>query len=55
MTVSQRPVEVGKVTGDRIVIVDGLERGDAIATTGVNLLADGTEVAEMEISDETRR
>ena len=55
MTVSRRPVEVGRVTEDRIVVTEGLQRGDVVATTGVNLLTDGTKVAEMEISDETRR
>ena len=55
MTVSRRPVQVGRITEDRIVVTEGLQRGDAVAMTGVNLLTDGTKVAEMEISDETRR
>ncbi len=55
MSVSKRPVTVGKVTGDRIVVTEGLEGGDAIAMTGVHLLTEGRVVTEMEKSDETRR
>ena len=55
MTVSKRPIEVGKVTGDRIVVTEGLEGGEAIAMTGVHLLTEGREVTEMKQSDETRR
>ncbi|MCZ6807204.1 MAG: efflux RND transporter periplasmic adaptor subunit [Deltaproteobacteria bacterium] len=55
MTVSKRPIEVGKITSDRIVVTEGLEGGEAIAMTGVHLLTEGQEVTEMEQSDETRR
>jgi RND family efflux transporter MFP subunit len=56
MTVSKRPVTVGKITGgDRIVVSEGLEGGEAIATTGVHLLTEGRVVTEMEKSDETRQ
>ena len=56
MTVSKRPVTVGKITGgDRIVVSEGLEGGEAIATTGVHLLTEGRVVTEMEKSDETRK
>jgi len=55
MTVSKRPVKVGKITGDRIVVTDGLEGDEAIAMSGVHLLTDGTVVTEMEKSDETRQ
>ena len=55
MTVSERPVKVGKITGDRIVVTKGLEGGEAIAMTGVHLLTEGQAVTEMEKSDETRR
>ncbi|MEM7136700.1 MAG: efflux RND transporter periplasmic adaptor subunit [Myxococcota bacterium] len=55
MTVSKKPVEVGKVTGDSLVITGGLEGGEAIAMSGVNLLTEGLEVTEMEHSDETRK
>ncbi|MEM7437474.1 MAG: efflux RND transporter periplasmic adaptor subunit [Myxococcota bacterium] len=55
MTVSKKPVEVGKVTGDSLVITGGLDGGEAIAMSGVNLLTEGLEVTEMEHSDETRK
>jgi len=55
MSVSKRPVAVGKITGDRIVVAEGLEGGEAIAMTGVHLLTEGLVVTEMEKSDETRQ
>lgn len=55
MAASKRPVQVGELTGDHILVRGGLERGEAIATTGVHKLAEGMVVREMEISDETRR
>ncbi|MBW2630051.1 MAG: efflux RND transporter periplasmic adaptor subunit [Deltaproteobacteria bacterium] len=56
MSVSKRSVVVGKITGgDRIVVTDGLEGGEAIAMTGVHLLVEGRVVTEMEKSDETRQ
>jgi len=55
MSVSKRPVTVGKITGDRIVVTDGLEGGEAIAMSGVHLLTEGRVVTEMEKSDETRQ
>jgi len=55
MTVSKRPIEVGKVTSDQIVVTEGLEGGEAIAMTGMHLLTEGRAVTEMEKSDETRQ
>jgi len=55
MRVSKLPVEVGKVTGDRIVVNEGLEGGQAIAMSGVHLLNEGTIVTELKESDETRK
>lgn len=55
MTVSKLPVEVGQVTGDRIVVNEGLEGGQAIAMSGVHLLDEGTIVTELKESDETRK
>lgn len=55
MTVSKKPVQVGKVTGDSVVITSGLEGGEAVAMSGVNLLTEGLEVTEMAQSDETRK
>jgi RND family efflux transporter MFP subunit len=55
MTVSKLRVEVGPITGDRIVVTDGLEGGQAIAMSGVHLLNEGMIVTELEDSDETRK
>jgi RND family efflux transporter MFP subunit len=55
MTVSKLPVEVGEITGDRIVVKEGLEGGQAIAMSGVHLLDEGMIVTELEESDETRK
>ncbi len=55
MTVSKQPVTAGAVTGDRIVIEEGLEGGEAIAMSGVHLLTEGMEVTELAESDETRK
>jgi len=55
MSVSKRPVSVGKITGDRVVVTDGLEGGEAIAMSGVHLLTEGRTVTEMTQSDETRQ
>lgn len=55
MTVTKQPVVVGPITGDRIVVKDGLENGQAIAMSGVHLLTEGMEVTELEDSDETRK
>jgi RND family efflux transporter MFP subunit len=55
MTVSKQLVTVGRITGDRIVVKDGLEGGQAIAMSGVHLLTDGMEVTELMESDETRK
>jgi RND family efflux transporter MFP subunit len=55
MKVSKHPVEVGPITGDRIVVTSGLQGGEAIAMSGVHRLTEGREVTEMVESDETRR
>ena len=55
MTVSKLPVAAGAITGDRVVITEGLGGGEAIALSGVHLLAEGMEVRELEDSDETRK
>ncbi|KPK15827.1 MAG: hypothetical protein AMJ62_08305 [Myxococcales bacterium SG8_38] len=55
MRVSKKPVEVGAVTGDKIVVKSGLRGGEAIAMSGVHLLTEGRQVTEMKESDETRR
>ncbi len=55
MTVSKRPVTVGEITGDRIIVTDGLDGGEAIAMSGVHRLTEGMEVTELKESDETRK
>ena len=55
MTVSKRLVEVGPITGDRIVVTDGLDGVPAVAMSGVHLLTEGMQVTEIEESDETRK
>ena len=55
MQVSKLPVQVGEITGDRIVVKEGLEGGQAIAMSGVHLLDEGMVVTELEQSDETRK
>ena len=55
MTVTKLPVEAGQITGDRIVVAEGLEGGEAIAMSGVHQLTDGMEVTELSASDETRK
>ncbi len=55
MSVTKRPVTVGKITGDRIVVAEGLDGGESIAMSGVHLLTEGRVVTEMEKSDETRQ
>lgn len=46
-TVSRRAVKVGEVSGDQIVITDGLQPGDRIAVAGVSFLRDGMKVRDL--------
>jgi multidrug efflux pump subunit AcrA (membrane-fusion protein) len=55
MKVSKQPVNAGPITGERIIIKEGLEGGQAIAMSGVHLLTEGMEVTELKDSDETRK
>ena len=55
MAVAKQPVTVGAITGDRIIVKDGIEGGQAIAMSGVHLLTDGMQVTELKDSDETRK
>ncbi|MCG6967868.1 MAG: efflux RND transporter periplasmic adaptor subunit [Chromatiaceae bacterium] len=47
MTVSPRPVKVGRLLGDGIEILDGLEPGARIVTAGTPFLVDGMQVRLM--------
>jgi len=44
MTVRQRPVKVGQVTENGIVVTDGLKAGELIVTAGVHSLEEGQKV-----------
>ena len=44
MKVSRREVELGRLTGDTVEVVSGLEQGEEIAISGVRELMDGMEV-----------
>ena len=48
MRAEPRSVQMGEMHGDLIVIRDGLELGEKIATAGVNTLTDGMLVREMD-------
>jgi RND family efflux transporter MFP subunit len=45
--VTRRPVKIGKATGNRIEIVEGLQPGDRIAVAGVTHLRDGMKVRDL--------
>jgi multidrug efflux system membrane fusion protein len=45
--VERRPVKTGSVTGDSIVILEGLHPGDRIAVAGVSFLREGMKVRDL--------
>ena len=45
--VTRRPVKTGAVTGNDIVVLEGLEPGDRIVTAGVSFLRDGMKVRDL--------
>ena len=45
--VTHRPVKTGAVTGNDIVVLEGLEPGDRIVTAGVSFLRDGMKVRDL--------
>ncbi len=47
MTVSQHQVSLGVMIADQVQILSGLEVGDQVATSGVNQLREGMEVARL--------
>lgn len=47
-TVTSRPIEIGKLTGDSIQVISGLEVGDRIAVSGVYSLSEGFPVHPLE-------
>lgn len=48
MTVSAKPVKVGKMTGSQIEVLEGLSAGDLIASAGAAFLKEGMKVRLME-------
>ncbi|VDK92312.1 efflux RND transporter periplasmic adaptor subunit [Pseudomonas aeruginosa] len=47
-TVRQRPVTLGELSGDRVLVTSGLAVGDRIAVSGVHTLSDGFPVHALE-------
>ncbi len=47
MTVSSQPVKIGRMSGDRIEILDGLAGGEEIVSVGAAYLAEGMQVTRM--------
>jgi len=48
MKASQRPVEIGEISGSMIHVLSGVEPGDRVALTGVHHLREGLLVSEWE-------
>ncbi len=48
MDVSRCPVELGPLTGDRVLLTGGVEKGDLVAISGVTSLREGMQVRKYE-------
>jgi hypothetical protein len=48
MKVTRSPVELGPLTGDRVLLTGGVEQGDLVAISGVNALREGMQVRKFE-------
>ena len=48
MTVSKSPVELGPLTGDRVLLTDGVQKGDLVVISGVTSLREGMQVRKYE-------
>jgi RND family efflux transporter MFP subunit len=48
MKVSRSPVELGPLTGDRVLLTGGVEKGDQVAISGVTSLREGMQVRKYE-------
>jgi RND family efflux transporter MFP subunit len=48
MKVSKAAVELGPLTGDRVLLTGGVEKGDLVAISGVTSLREGLQVREYE-------
>jgi RND family efflux transporter MFP subunit len=51
MTVSKSSVELGPLTGDRVLLTSGVTEGDLVATSGAMVLREGMQVRRYEISE----
>lgn len=54
MTVSKSPVELGPLTGDRVLLTSGVEEGDLVVISGVTSLREGIQVRKYETKDRSR-
>jgi RND family efflux transporter MFP subunit len=52
MTVSARPVDVGRMSGSSIQVIDGLEGGEEIVAVGAPYLAEGMRVTRMALTEQ---
>ena len=52
MTVSSRGVSIGRMSGNQIEIVDGLNGGEEIVAVGAPYLAEGMRVTRMELTEQ---
>ena len=52
MTVSARPVDIGRMSGRSIQIIDGLEGGEEIVSVGAPYLAEGMRVTRMALTEQ---
>ncbi len=48
MTVSKTPVQLGSLTGDRVLLTGGVEEGELVAISGVTALREGMQVRKYE-------
>jgi RND family efflux transporter MFP subunit len=48
MKVARSPVELGPLTGDRVLLTDGVKEGDLVAISGVTALREGMQVRKFE-------
>jgi RND family efflux transporter MFP subunit len=47
MKVAKIPVELGELTGDRVLLIGGVEQGDLVAISGVTALREGMQVRKL--------
>jgi RND family efflux transporter MFP subunit len=52
MTVSARPVVIGRMSGDQVEVTEGLSGGEEIVAVGAPYLADGMKVSRMAMTEQ---